>query len=130
MNCVGFHNYKYFLLLLLYAGSSCLLISLTYWEVLLWGLHEAGFLQLYAICMAYLLALTLALVLNAFFAFHVICLLFPNFTTIEFCEKRKSPNSIFYAYSPFNRGLRANISDVLGPNVLLWLAPCSKRRSQ
>ena len=127
MNCVGFHNYKYFLMLLLYSGLSCLLISVTYWESVFHASSSltVGFGYLYSLYVAFFLALVLALVLLSFLTFHLVWLLFPNFTTIEFCEKRKDPSSVYSSYSPFSHGCKDNFYATMGRNCLFWFFPFS-----
>ena len=127
VNCVGFNNYKYFLMLLLYAGLSCLLISTTYWESVFHASASVSvsFSYLYSLFVAFFLALVLAIVLLSFLTFHVVWLMFPNFTTIEFCEKRKDPSSVYSSYSPFSHGCKANFYATMGRNCLFWFFPFS-----
>lgn len=84
MNCVGYYNYKFFLLLLFYAGLSCLLIACTFWQAVAKVVMNPGssFVRMYGMLMSYLLAVVLFLVLFSFLTFHLFWLLLPNYTTI------------------------------------------------
>ena len=84
MNCVGYYNYKYFLLLLFYSGLACLLISVTYWETVLHAVTDVNtdFSFLYLKFMTYMLGVVLAVILNSFLVFHLFWLILPNYTTI------------------------------------------------
>ena len=128
MNCVGFHNYKFFLMLLFYAGLACLLIAASYWEAVVHAASNVttGFAYLYSIFVAFFLAAVLAIVLLSFLTFHMLWLVIPNFTTIEFCEKRKDPSSVYSSYSPFSHGCKENFYATMGKNCLLWFFPFSR----
>jgi palmitoyltransferase len=72
------------------------------------------------VVLCFFLAFTLALLVTAFFAFHLY-LMNNNYTTIEFCEKRKDKEQ--FRLSPYNKGFCHNFRLVLGHNPLLWLIP-------
>lgn len=78
----------------------------------------------YYIITSYILASSLALVITAFFIFHL-WLITKQYTTIEFCEKRRDGDETFKV-SPYNIGCFNNLKNVLGDNVLTWFVPCCK----
>jgi hypothetical protein len=75
----------------------------------------------YFIVTAYVLACVFGFIITAFFFFHM-WLIHNHYTTIEFCEKRKTDTQ-FKAQSPYNLGLINNLKKILGPNPLLWFLP-------
>jgi hypothetical protein len=74
---------------------SSLMVTLTYWEV--WGHliddRETNIFVLYLCSVTYFLAVIFSVVLTGFTMFHV-RLLVTNYTTLEYCEKRKGNVSI------------------------------------
>mmetsp|Transcript_22871 Transcript_22871/g.58538 ORF Transcript_22871/g.58538 Transcript_22871/m.58538 type:complete len:330 (+) Transcript_22871:79-1068(+) len=124
-NCVGFGNHKYFFLLLLYSVSACHLVS--------WGMVESvqlsidvetPFWTMLALLFGESLAVFLAMLLSAFWGFHI-WLVLQAMTTIEFCEKSsKNGNGNGNYISPYRRPTAlGNIQDVLGKNPIVWLLP-------
>jgi hypothetical protein len=75
----------------------------------------------YYIITSYLLSVTLGIVITGFFCFHL-WLIFKQYTTIEFCEKRSDGDNNFKR-SPYNLGLFRNLQSVFGKNVLVWPLP-------
>jgi palmitoyltransferase ZDHHC2/15/20 len=78
----------------------------------------------YYIITSYILGTSLAVVITAFFSFHI-WLILNQYTTIEFCEKKREDDNTF-KISPYNIGRFNNLKTVLGNNVLLWLFPFCK----
>ena len=108
-NCIGFHNYKYFFCMIFSTVVCTLLIVFTSYPVMIKALTHAetfDYRIAYFIVTSYILACVLALLLSAFFGFHVY-LISCQYTTIEFCEKRTSPNS-FHSKMPYDNGLCRN----------------------
>mmetsp|Transcript_5761 Transcript_5761/g.16378 ORF Transcript_5761/g.16378 Transcript_5761/m.16378 type:complete len:352 (+) Transcript_5761:158-1213(+) len=125
-NCVGFWNYKYFFLLLVYSGLDCHLIAWTMAESVRSSMSgPAPFSTMFALLFGETLAALLAAFLSLFLAFHV-WLMAKAMTTIEFCEKLlptgggTNPGHA----SAYDFGPVGNISASLGENPLLWLVPC------
>jgi len=128
-NCVGFANYKYFFLLLLYSLATTLFIILTMAESVKRCIDEAGtpFRTVFLVFLTETLASVMAFVLTVFGAFHI-WLMLMGLTTIEFCEKqatKRDGERRSSGASAYHLGLCGNIRAVLGDNMLLWLLPCS-----
>eukprot|EP00359_Climacostomum_virens_P004422 CAMPEP_0204917642 /NCGR_PEP_ID=MMETSP1397-20131031/15243_1 /ASSEMBLY_ACC=CAM_ASM_000891 /TAXON_ID=49980 /ORGANISM="Climacostomum Climacostomum virens, Strain Stock W-24" /LENGTH=334 /DNA_ID=CAMNT_0052090547 /DNA_START=1030 /DNA_END=2030 /DNA_ORIENTATION=+ len=128
-NCIGYYNYKYFLLLVLYATIGLLMFSGTFWETIVIALNNesvsSGFCLFLLTC--YTLACFLAIAITAFFGFHIY-LNYNDYTTIEFVEKRRAKGKAkisLYRVS-FYETLKSN----LGKNPLLWLVPTSFREPE
>ncbi|XP_052199242.1 probable protein S-acyltransferase 15 isoform X2 [Diospyros lotus] len=103
-NCVGYRNYKAFLVLLLYATMA------TIYSSIVSGMMIPG----------------LSLTLGTLLGWHIY-LVIHNMTTIEYYEDiraawlaRKSGQSYRH---PFDVGAYKNITLVFGPNMLKWLCP-------
>jgi len=125
-NCIGFFNYKYFMNMLIYTSLTTWLVLLTTWDILCYSLTNdlIDYRLSYAIATSYLLCSSLALVISGFLCFHL-WLIYKQYTTIEFCEKRSDNDSNFKT-SPYNRGLWDNFRGVFGENPLLWFVPLGK----
>merc|ERR1719453_441559 len=87
-NCVGFFNYKYFFLLLLYSVIDLHYIAWTLSEsvVKAWDIHTP-FVRMFLVFFGEALTIFLATLITAFFIFHI-WLMMKAMTTIEFCEKK------------------------------------------
>mmetsp|Transcript_46128 Transcript_46128/g.137880 ORF Transcript_46128/g.137880 Transcript_46128/m.137880 type:complete len:193 (+) Transcript_46128:1-579(+) len=130
-NCVGFANYKFFFLLLLYSVSDCHLIVWSMIESVRRCISDPDtpFGVLFFTFFGATLALFLTVLLTMFFGFHI-WLMFKAMTTIEFCEKslpkKDGDGSRSYDSSVYDLGVFGNVRAVLGPNVFLWFFPCSR----
>mmetsp|Transcript_18036 Transcript_18036/g.42144 ORF Transcript_18036/g.42144 Transcript_18036/m.42144 type:complete len:372 (-) Transcript_18036:27-1142(-) len=122
-NCVGFHNHKYFFLLLLYSTFNCHLIVWTMYPSVQAAMAPTEpFIKMYCLLFGEALASFLGLLLSFFYLFHIY-LMSRAMTTIEFCEK--SVKRIGSDSSTYDMGLYRNAKAVLGENILLWFLPCS-----
>lgn len=142
-NCVGYHNYKYFFLVLLY---SVIDLHCIFWWMLesvikSWE-EETPFHKMFFLLYGESLTFFLLVLLTLFFMFHV-ALMFKAMTTIEFCEKKGRGDSskegdsdgasgylvafgsFFNDTSVYDHGCWYNVTAVLGPHPLLWFFPCS-----
>jgi len=114
-NCVGFYNYKYFFLLIMYAAIACIFILFTmqtsvfnaFWE-------NVELLPMFLLVFGETLSFFLTFLLSTFWAFHV-WLVSKSMSTIEFCEKNGE--------SPYDVGAMRNFRAVLGSNPILWPLP-------
>lgn len=129
-NCVGFYNYKYFLLLLFYTMADTSLVVVTMFESVRRSIEvDAPFFEMFLLLFAETLSFFLGVLLAVFFCFHL-WLVLQAMTTIEFCEKKttnkrgEGPRDD-RILSVYDLGYFANIKAVLGPNVLTWWLPLS-----
>ena len=131
-NCVGFANYKVFILLNLYAFMMCSFVTATLMQILIWQLAEGlligNSIQFLIICVY---ALGLGLACLALLSLHAY-LIYHNRTTIEHIQhqdlkKEGTLNENWYGYA-YNVGLKENWQQVFGENPLLWFIP--KRNSK
>jgi len=122
-NCVGWRNFKYFYLLILYVVLSLHWIVWTMMGTLLDAVNDesSAFLPLFMVLLGESLAIMIGLVMTLFLGFHTY-LMCKAMTTIEFCEKSKDPRR---SSSLYTKDLMSNIKAVLGENMLLWFLPFS-----
>jgi len=125
-NCVGFHNYKFFLLLLVYA-LSCLAFMLgalfprlikIFQPILDFGYffrRDLLVLLVYIICLFFFITLAM------FFTFHV-WLILHAMTTIEYKEKALVKHLFRVTRVKYDYGYYSNLVHVLGPPYI-WLLP-------
>lgn len=123
-NCVGFHNHKYFFLLLLYSTISCHVVAWSMLETVSQSLErETPFSVMFLLLFGETLSIFIGLLVTVFFLFHI-WLTFKGMTTIEFCEKHmKGLNR--HRGSVYDLGFYGNLTAVLGDQPLLWLLPLS-----
>jgi len=129
-NCVGFRNFKYFYLLLVYGVCSLHLIIWSMVETLVRSLDlDTPVTTMFFVFFGETLAVFLGALLTVFLGFHTWMLL-KAMTTIEFCEK-KMPKSgketqetgDTLQTSVYDLGLLGNIEAAFGPNPITWLVP-------
>lgn len=132
-NCVGHFNYKSFFLFLFYATVS--LAQAVYYlgtfardEIFSAHGHQLDDGKTVGLVVGCLVVTTaLALAIGGLFAWHV-RLVINNKTTIEHYEgvRSKFNNIPTVVEHPYSLGLLANLREILGRNVLLWLWPGCK----
>ncbi|KAB5538970.1 hypothetical protein DKX38_016503 [Salix brachista] len=127
-NCVGYWNYKAFVILVLYATiasiySSVMIISCAFQKN--WNFSGRVPMKIFFVVSGAMM-LGLSITFGTLLGFHIY-LISCNMTTIENYEgiraawlARKSGHSYRH---PFNLSVYKNITSVLGPNILKWLCP-------
>mmetsp|Transcript_58795 Transcript_58795/g.116498 ORF Transcript_58795/g.116498 Transcript_58795/m.116498 type:complete len:342 (-) Transcript_58795:64-1089(-) len=136
-NCVGFYNYKYFFLLIMYSAMACQFMFFSMWTSV-WKsfLDEEDLMPMFILVFGQTLSFFLAILLTTFWGFHV-WLMFMAMTTIEFCEKSMPKSKSEEEHdpglcgcdcranveSPYDLGTIGNICAVLGRNPIFWLFP-------
>jgi len=111
---VGYHNYKFFVLMLGYTITLSLYIAITLTAYNKW--HAGKVVGLYYTMATVGFALSIGV--SFLFWFHVY-LLFSNKTTIE-CGINMASCSTEH---PYTMGWRANFMSVMGPDPLYWFLP-------
>jgi len=133
-NCIGFYNYKYFLNMLFYSSVTCIMIisssSAVVTTVLMGSASADGAIQTstplaYFIVTSYVLAFIFGFIITGFFCFHLY-LIYNQYTTIEYCEKRGNDNA-FKKESPYDLGVKRNFKQNLGSNYALWFLPIRRK---
>jgi len=125
MNCVGFRNHKYFMLLVLYTVLDCFFIMVTMASTVSKSCYEeTASSTRFQLVLGMTLSVVMGITLATFMSFHV-WLMLRGMTTIEFCEKTVTQNAgvMHKTGANYDRGFRNNIEAVLGSNPLLWLLP-------
>lgn len=139
-NCIGFYNYKFFLLLIMYASALCLFMLFTMAMSTFRFCSKAAPLWLkILVCLGQLLILLLSIALPLFTAFHI-HLVKGGYTTIEYCEKklrlrknkqpkdRKSGESTPpIRFVSYNLGPWENFVAIFGENKWLWPFPLARQ---
>eukprot|EP00927_Polykrikos_kofoidii_P034098 TRINITY_DN28929_c0_g1_i1.p1 TRINITY_DN28929_c0_g1~~TRINITY_DN28929_c0_g1_i1.p1 ORF type:complete len:324 (-),score=28.66 TRINITY_DN28929_c0_g1_i1:177-1148(-) len=124
VNCVGFRNYKHFLLLGVYSVCACAFIIVTMSESMNRVLvEETTFIGRFLM----VFGMTLTVIMGNLWAycltFHI-WLVASGTTTIEVFEKSyKLQGQVAEQPRIYDRGKYRNICDVLGSSPLVWLIP-------
>ncbi|XP_043463016.1 palmitoyltransferase ZDHHC20-B-like isoform X3 [Leptopilina heterotoma] len=120
-NCVGFHNYKFFMLFLAYAFLYCTFITATTLEyfVRFWknDLHET---VKFHVLFLFFIAIMFAVSLNSLFFYHCYLIL-RNRSTLEAYRPpmfRSGQDKNAYSLGKYN-----NFQEVFGDNTRLWFLP-------
>lgn len=118
-NDVGFFNYKFFVLTLLYSCLVLIFLCITLVSTPRNFIVDSnvGFVKVFFTVLGTALSFFLLALVLPFFIFHV-WLVITNSTTIEFCEKRRAGRE-----HPYDLGLAGNLKQALGDQPLLWLIP-------
>jgi len=132
-NCVGYHNYKYFLLLLFYTMLATHLIFWTISESMMAALNkDAPFFNMFSVLFGLSISFFLAFLVTPFLGLHI-WLVSQGLSTIEFCEQVLPQGGAscwccMETNSMWNLGVFRNFQAVLGDNPLFWLMPFSMPR--
>ena len=129
-NCVGYYNYKFFFLIVFYGSVALGLFAGTFWECVVVVLNDSEsstFKCLFTI-MSYSLISLLSIAVIGFCGFHI-WMMRNNYTTIEFCEKKRK-DVPGYENSPFMLSeVVNNFKEALGDTPWLWLIPVNDRKT-
>lgn len=123
VNCIGNNNYKYFFLTIFYSALALGLFIGTFWEsvvIYLLDPNISNSLSLFIVT-CYSLTVLLSIGIFTFLAFHF-WLITKNFTTIEYCEKKRARIEKF-SNSPYSSTTLNNFKEALGDNPWLWFIP-------
>ena len=116
INCIGFFNYKYFIVGLFYACLLTLFITITYsqcfYDVIVWDKNLSKVLY---ISFIFIMNVSVVQIVCSFTFFHFTQLIGKGRTTIEFCEGSKT--------GEYNLGFWENFKLTMGTNPLLWFLP-------
>lgn len=99
-NCIGYFNYKFFFLALLYGCASLAYMMFTQINTLsnIWSDTNVTFGHLYLVSLGICFSAVLLIIVVPFFLFHAY-ITSRNETTIEFCEK-KSKEKVSLSKTP------------------------------
>jgi len=129
-NCVGFYNYKYFLLFILYLAAGCLYVALTCLLPMLYT-NDLRRPRQSLLLFTFMLSLSVLFALSLFVVWHAY-LVATNQTTIEFYANRLDAMEARQAgevwRNPYSLGMRANFEQVFGLSrrSFSWLLPSLK----
>merc|ERR1711934_586668 len=125
-NCVGYYNYKYFYLFILYALLILFWVSSTSFLNFLRSVASDDVLEVgsfsFLIVFCWIYCTLFGVALGGFVTFHTY-LLVQNYTTIELVEKKGSPTRGKQYVHPWDLGMTANIEECLGKSMWLWMIP-------
>ncbi|OMJ77598.1 hypothetical protein SteCoe_22767 [Stentor coeruleus] len=130
-NCVGYFNYKYFFVMVFYGSISIGLFMATFWECLVVVLNDTDSSTVLCtfVILSYSLISLLGIAVIGFCIFHI-WQIKNNYTTIEFCEKKRK-NIPGYTKSPFDQGtIYGNFKNALGDNPLIWFLPINCKKPE
>lgn len=113
---------------MVYYGALALAIFIsTFWETVVVVLNdsESSSFTCFFVVLVYSLILMLGVAVIGFCIFHI-RLIADNYTTIEYCEKKKQKVND-YKVSPFDKGIYNNFKEALGPKWYWWFLPFNYR---
>ena len=125
-NCIGFYNYKFFYLFIIYMAVVTIFMIGTMTPIFLEDVASVDpstidFGKEFRVTLTFLVLCLLALALVCFGGFHTYLLCF-NYSTIEFLEKRGCSPPADHV-NRYDLGIYKNIASVLGTSPLVWLFP-------
>jgi hypothetical protein len=121
-NCIGYNNYKFFLLTHLYGSISCFIVLASYWETFInsfFDLNQSIFILSWHL---FIYVCTIGL-----FSFLVWLLgvnwilMFQNLTVIENADRERFPSAKFK--NIYDLGYYRNFKNVFGDNFFIWFLP-------
>jgi len=131
-NCIGFKNYKYFCLMIIYGFLLSMLVFLTFWETVLNYLYssETSILSTTVVCLCYSFNFGLMIFLSYLFNYNI-SLIFNNETIIERADRERfmeginvNPNYLSITnHVSYDKGCYRNFTEVFGTNPFFWFLP-------
>ena len=125
--CIGFYNYKFFILTLVYGNILLVLMDVTLIQSLSFYINEYGdnlILTIYCLIYFFMILLTALLV---YFLYLHISLLVSNLTTIDYMEKSRDNESKYVFINIFDLGGWRNFKSVMG-GFFTWFLPIGKKK--
>lgn len=123
-NCVGFKNYKYFILTIFYGFFTGIIILFSFWEYVI-AINMSNNVSL-PFCIWNTFAYMCALILISFDGYLLTSnwtSLMKNMTTIEKADLVRFGHKKEKMKSKYDLGILKNLGKVFGKNPLLWLFP-------
>lgn len=121
-NCIGFHNYKYFLLVHLYGSIATFIVAVTYWEVVVNSIlsYDTSLIGVGCVIFVYVCDLGMFSFLMWLFITNW-RLMFTGQTIIENSDRErfKLTNTI----NVYDLGWYKNFLNVFGKSPLVWFIP-------
>ena len=123
-NCIGYRNYKFFLLTHLYGSISCFIVLASYWETFInatFDLSKSIFVVSW-----HLFIFVCTFGLFAFLVWLFVInwgLMFQGLTVIENADRERFPSAKFK--NNFDLGYYKNFKSVFGESPLIWFLPIS-----
>jgi len=121
-NCIGYNNYKFFLLTHLYGTISCFIVLCTYWETFV-NLYPQVKISIFIMSFHLFVYIT-TLGLFIFLVWLLVVnwsLMFQGMTVIENADRERFPSAKFS--NQYDLGYYKNFKNVLGENPFLWFLP-------
>jgi hypothetical protein len=121
-NCIGFKNYKYFLLVHLYGIISTLIVALSYWEIIvnLNMRNDSNILLIWYTLFVYVVNFGLMSFLIWLF-WHNWALMFSGQSVIENSDRERFPSKDWE--NMYDLGYYKNFTAVFGTNPFVWFLP-------
>lgn len=121
-NCIGFRNYKYFLLVHFYGITACLIITFSYWEAIINYHYNEDTSLLMCWFTSYVYFCNFGLLGFLLWLFLVNWkLALKNATVIENADKERFPST--KSVNIYDLGTYNNFCAVFGENPLVWFLP-------
>jgi len=137
-NCIGYHNYKFFVLMIFYGFLNSLYFTYIYKDVIRFLILEEKIINLKLIIFLglYMFMIIIMLSLFIFLVFHL-WITMKNYSTYEYITKvirtyNNSDDTVNEEKlnSRYNIDTWANFTQVFGTNIFLWFIPISSHSNK
>jgi len=135
-NCIGFNNYKFFCLMIIYGFFLSVMVFFTFWETVLNFLYsaETSVCSTTVVCLCYSLNFGLLIFLSYLFNYNI-SLILNNETIIERADRERfmegvNINSNYPSITnhvSYDKGCYRNFVEVFGSNPILWFLPIANK---